>query len=159
MESEGLISVTRSAGRRATSYKITAAGRKELDRLCAAFARESCKLLKPIRDEMQFRLDALAAEGKLTVLLCGNGALADMAASAVLNAGMKLAGVVATETGIERVAGMKVRPLPEAREVRCDAAATLTQSDARTLRKHLDSRVPVIAVGLGSSNRRSQRGN
>ena len=158
LESEGSISVTRPTGQRATAYEITAAGRKELDRLCAAFARESCKLLKPIRTEMQSSLDDLAANGKRAVLLCGKGALADMAASAILNAGMKLAGVVAAEAETERVAGRKVRPLAEARQAKCDVAATLTQSDARTLRKHLDSRVPVIIVGLDPANRRPQRG-
>ena len=146
LEREGLIAVNRSAASRPSRYRLTHAGRSALVRLGADVVAESTAPLVRLRDEMQRRAARAAEKGARCALLCGSGPLADMAASAVLNAGMKLAGVVSPGADAGAVAGLRVRPMSDAGRIRCDVAVALNARDAKALRGRLGRRIPVALL-------------
>jgi DNA-binding MarR family transcriptional regulator len=129
---------------RALSYAITAAGRRELKRVAGAVARESGILLAGPRAELEAIARELKAGGARKVLLCGDGPLADVAASALRNGGLKLAGVVARDAEDTRVVGKKVQPIAEAAGIKCDAVVAVRAEDAALLRRRLKG-VSIIA--------------
>jgi len=158
LERDGLIAVERSASLRRSRYDLTKAGRSALAGWAIECSVESAALLAGVRAQMQRRLAGLAAKGRRRVLLCGEGPLADLAASAVLNAGMKLAGVVSQDTSDDRVAGARVRSVAEAKRIKCDLAVGVIPRDAGPLRKCLGRGVPVITLLPRVGERRANRG-
>ncbi len=158
LEKEGLVAVNRSAGSQALRYAVTRAGRAELSVLAKRLATEAGVLLRELRAELQRQAGRMTAMGARRVLLCGNGLLADMIASAVLNAGMKLVGAVSPDVTIGAVAGVQVRPLTEAKRIACDAAVAITERDVAALRSHLRRSVPVIQLLSDRAATESNRG-
>ena len=150
LERGGLVTVNRAAASQRPRYRLTNAGRSALVRLGAEYATGSTAPLARLRDEMQRRAARAADKGARKALLCGSGWLADMAASAVLNAGMKLAGVVSPDADAGPVAGLKVRPMADAGRIRCDVAVALNPRDANALRAHLGRRIPVTLLLTGA---------
>ena len=146
LETDGLIAVNRSTGVRALRYAVTKKGRVARMRLAGAFAADSDRMLEPLRAELQGRTDRIRADGRRKALLCGCGPLADMAASAILNAGMKLAGIVSPDAAGGGVAGVRARSLSDADGVACDVAIALCPRDAQRLRRRLGARVPVVVL-------------
>ena len=159
LERGGLVTVNRSAASQRTRYRLTSAGRSALIRLGADFVAAFMAPLARLRDEMQRRAARAADKGARKALLCGSGWLADVAASAVLNAGMKLTGVVSPDADAGAVAGLKVRPMADAGRIRCDVAVALNPRDAKALRVHLGRRIPVALLLSRSAGRRAGRGS
>ena len=159
LESDGLIRVDRVPALRGTRYRITRSGLSALREWRSEFAVEAEPLLGGLRDHFQHRIVKLADKGKSRVLLFGSGPLADVAASVILNAGMKLVGVVSADIAADRVAGVKVRSFGQADRVRCDAVVALTKRDANAVRKHLVRRVPVTVLLSCAAERRLGRGS
>jgi len=145
LEEEGCIVVTRASGTRSSRYAVTARGRREMRRLNAALAEEAGCLLERPRRALEERVRTLSRPGRRRALLCGEGPLADVAASALLNGGMKLAAVVAVEPKGGRVWGVAVRPLSAGARVACDLAVGVTPRDAAALRRLLRGKTPVTA--------------
>lgn len=158
LEAEGLIAVNRSAASQMLRYAVTNEGRTEMLRLALGFASESDRTLAPLRAEIQRRAARLASAGHRRALLYGDGPLADMAASALLNAGMKLVGVVSAETTIGGVAGARIRPPSDLKRLTADVAVALTNTDARRLRSHLGTRVPVVQLLADLADKEMSRG-
>ena len=158
LEGGGLVAVNRSAAAQVLRYALTGAGRIELRSLATQFASEAGGVLAGLRAEIQRQAGRLRAGGRRRVLLCGTGPLADMAASALLNAGFKLVGVVSTDAKGGGVAGVKMRPFSEIGKVNCDVAVAVTSRDARALRRRLGRRVPVAELISGEVIAESGRG-
>ena len=153
---DGLVRVNPSGGSRRMRYSLTKAGRAEMTKLGIEFAAEAGDLLADLRAELQKQAKLISRRGVRRVLLCGSGPLADMAASAILNARMKLAAVVSVDKDAGSVAGMPARPLAQAGRIPCQIALTLSQRDIVPLRKSLGRRVPVryIFARLPAEERR-----
>ncbi len=146
LENEGLVAVNRAAGSQILRYALTRAGQVSLRALGVRFAGEAGELLNGVRAELQRQTGRATAGGARRVLLCGHGPLADMAASAVLSAGMKLAGAVSPEVTVGAVAGVRVRPLAHAKRIACDTALAVTEKDFVALREHLGRSVPIVQL-------------
>ena len=142
----GLIAMSAAAtDRRGLDYRLTAAGRRKLRSLTDEMAAQAALLLAGPREQLEEAAADWRQAGRKRVLLCGCGPAADVAASALLNAGLKLAGVVSREEDPGRVAGLRVRPLGDAGEIRCDAAVCLRSGDMRPLRRRLPRATPVMS--------------
>lgn len=156
LEDERLITVSRSGHVRSPRYALTNRGRGELRRVAAAMAVEAGAMLEGPRRELEEQARSLRADGRRRALLCGCGPLADVAASALRNGGLKLVGVVSPVAGPGRVAGKRVRPLADAAAIQCDVAVCVAAQDAAALRRGLGKGVPMIQF-LPSSTRRGKR--
>ena len=142
LEARGFIAVNRFAGSTAARYVLTRKGRAELMRLAVACADDADAMLAPIRAEMHRRIGRMKAAGRRRALLFGDGQLIDMAASALLAAGIGVAGILdAMHTG-----GRKSLSKSEMHEMRYDVAVALTRRDADRLRQCLGRRVPVVQL-------------
>jgi hypothetical protein len=100
----------------------------------------------------------MKGEGVRKVLLCGTGPLADVAASALQNGGLKPAGVVSRDQSSDKVAGMRVRPIADTRKIKFDAVVAVSPRDAALLRRHVGKGVPVIAFLSRSTLLEKRRG-
>ena len=158
LENEGLIAVNRSATAQVLRYAVTDQGRTEMIRLGQSFADESNALLASLRAEFQKQASRLKADGHHRALICGCGPLADMAASALQNAGIKPVGVVAPDTTIGGVAGVGVTPLAKADQIACDVAVTFSRTDARRLRRHLSKTIPIVQLTADAQSKETARG-
>ncbi len=142
----GLIAMSAATSdRRSLDYRLTAAGRRMLRSLTDEMAAQAALLLAGPREQLEGAAASWRKAGRKRVLLCGNGPAADVAASALLNAGLKLAGVVSRAEEPGRVAGLRVRPLADAGEIRCDGAVCLRSGDLRSLRRQLPRATPVLS--------------
>lgn len=144
MASERLIALSQAAQSRQARYRVTAAGRRALHRTGSTLARAAGDMLAAPRAAFEREARRLKAEGARKILLCGSGPLADVAASALRNAGLNLGGVVARDTNAGRVAGIRARHLRHAGQTRCHAAVVVNSRDAAVLRRHLGKGVPMI---------------
>jgi len=149
LESEGLLAMSEVGHARLLRYELTARGRRALKGAWHTMAAEAGELLEGVRAELAERARGLKADGCGRVLLCGEGALADVAACALMSAGLKLAGVVSREGVGGRVAGRRVRGMEEAKGVRCDVAVGLWRSDAAALRRRVAKGVRVVGLLSG----------
>ena len=113
-------------------------------RLAKSFADEANTLLSSLRANFQQQAGRLKTEGHKRALICGCDTLADMAASALQNAGIKPAGVVAADTTIGGVAGMDVIAVTQASDIPCDMAVVFSKADARRLRRRLKKTVRIV---------------
>jgi DNA-binding MarR family transcriptional regulator len=132
---EKLITVSQGPHPRALNYAVTAAGRREIKRAAGLLALAAVELLAEPRADLEATAAKLKGDGVRRVLLCGDGPLADVAASALRNGGLTLAGIVARDAAGARVAGTRVRPLEDAAKIRCDAAVVIRREDAPLVRR------------------------
>jgi len=158
MEQEGLISISEAGGARSLRYSITARGQREMGRLNRLMAEQAGRFLEGPRMLLEERARVLRRMGRRRALLCGKGPLADVAASALLNAGMRLSGIVALDVEGTRVRGIRVIPVAESGRIGCDVAVGVTARDAAALRRAVPANVPVIAFlayGAGGAKDRA----
>lgn len=116
-------------------YEVTVKGREAITKLSLACAAEADVLLAGVREEMDRFASRLHGQGRRKALLCGNGALAELAAAALRNNGIQVVGVVAEEPGELRIAGLRVRPVGDAKKIKQDICVAVTAGDAKLLRK------------------------
>jgi len=158
LQADGLMAISQVEHTRLLKYKLTAGGRRALKNMAGAVAEEAGNMLAGLREELTAQARKLKADGCRRVTLCGEGALADMAACALMNSGLKLAGVVSRSADGERVAGLRMRPIADAGKVKCDAGAGVSSKDAAALRKRLGKRIPIIQLLPRAAKRRQARG-
>ena len=156
LEAEGLIGMLSAGHARRLEYGLTGRGRRALGGAAGALAGEAEGLLAGLREELRAQARKLKEQGRGRVVLCGEGALGDAAACALLNEGLKLAGVVSRSMVGERVAGVRARPVGEAGRLKGDAGAGVSAADAAALRRQLGTGVPVAQ--LLSRARRGRKG-
>jgi DNA-binding transcriptional regulator LsrR (DeoR family) len=116
-------------------YAVTVKGRAAMVKLSMACASEADVLLEGFRGELEKLAARLRSQKRRSALLCGNGALSELAAAALQNNGVRIAGVVAQVPGSARVAGMRVRRVEDAAKIKQDVCVAMTAEDAKALRK------------------------
>ncbi len=143
LEADGMLAVNRAKPKRPV-YHVTNRGRSEMTRLARQAAASAIGAIDAVRERLHRQVDGLACPRSTHVLICARGALADIAASAIAGAGLRLAGVVNAEDAPDVVAGKPVQPLDAARNVACGVAIAFTESDVRKLRARVARGVAVI---------------
>jgi hypothetical protein len=138
--SQRLVSANDPGGGR---YAVTYKGRAEMAKLSLACASEADMLLGGFRDELHRMAARLKAAGRRTLLLCGDGPLAELAAGALRHNGARVAGVVAESPGPLPIAGLRVRKIEDAARIKHDACVAMTAADARALRRVLGRRARI----------------
>lgn len=154
LQADGLMAISQAGHARLLKYKLTARGRRALKHMAGAVAEEAGNMLAGLREELTAQAHKLKTDGCKRVALCGEGILADMAACALMNSGLKLAGVVSRNADGERVAGLRVKPIADAEKIKCDVGAGVSNKDAAALRKCLGKGIPVIQLLPRAAKRR-----
>ena len=150
LESKGWVSCRSRS--RAKRHAVTAAGRGATARLALRVGIGAGALCGTLRKEMACKLGSLRKSSR--VLLCGNGALADMAASAILNARLKLVAVVSEESrGF--ISGLPVQTVERAGKIACDMAVALRPADASALKPHLQKKTSRLVLLANAESRRA----
>ena len=157
LETQRMIAIKRRAMGQSAQYALTKTGRKAILRLAAGLAVESGEQLRPVRDALAQESMRLAGRGVRRVLLCGSGVLADIAASALQNAGIRVAAVAAPGDEQDRVAGLRSRPLASLSKLSVDAAVALSNEDGRLLRKHLKKGTRVVSLLPAAARKETDR--
>lgn len=144
MESAKLIKVNPRDDNR---YVLTQAGELAITQLAASCAGQALPLLGGLREEVRKRVAKLTAQKRRNILLCGGGALAELAYAAARNAGMKVAGVV-SEAPINgaRVAGERVLSVERAAKLKFDAALATGPRETQFLRKSFGRKLAVVSL-------------
>lgn len=130
-------------------YAVTRKGRSEMTRLSMVCATEADLILAGFCVELDRIALRLRDAGRKSVLLCGDGPLAELAAAALRNAGLRIAGVVAIAPTGARIAGMRVLPVQGAAKLRPDVSLAMTDAESAALRRVLGPKARIQQVTPG----------
>jgi hypothetical protein len=135
---KGDIKITTVPGKRLLRYMLTPQGFATKSKLTYEFATYSYRYLRGAREHMRQELEQLKQEGRERVVLCGQGELAEIAYLAMLEGGLKLAGVVAGSGGVkagshQTFLGHQVVPCESLKALEFDAVVAFSNEDGQAI--------------------------